>query len=200
MTLEQTVLQCASPALCGIKSACLFSLSKKNPQKEISQIHKWNRELSSCGKTFVIIPRKEKPVLVFIYDKALIELTLNSKDALSYLKEKNYPVTKGSKALIAELIKRLYASNSEDFPHEIGLFLGYPLKDVIAFEKDNGKESKYTGAWQVYGNVQEACQTMQLYKECRDSCFKLLEKGMNITNITLNWLTLKNKMLDKEAC
>lgn len=45
---------------------------------------------------------------------------------------------------------------SEDFPHEIGLFLGYPLEDVAGFMELGPCSCKCTGCWKVYGNVEAA--------------------------------------------
>ncbi len=38
------------------------------------------------------------------------------------------------------------------FPHEIGLFLGYPPEDVCGYIRNKGKCQKCTGHWQVYGD------------------------------------------------
>mgnify|MGYP003106283897 CR=1 FL=1 len=38
---------------------------------------------------------------------------------------------------------RLYKAGQADFPHELGLILGYPLCDVIGFIKNNGQNCLY---------------------------------------------------------
>ena len=50
-------------------------------------------------------------------------------------------------------------AKSDLFPHEIGLFLGYPLGDVIGFIDNGGKNSRCTGCWKVYCNECEAMRT-----------------------------------------
>lgn len=47
----------------------------------------------------------------------------------------------------------------EKFPHEIGLFLDYPLVDVIGFIRNTGKNCKCSGCWKAYGNAKEAEKT-----------------------------------------
>lgn len=44
--------------------------------------------------------------------------------------------------------------NTKNFPHEIGIFLGYPLDDVIGFIEH--KPYYLVGDWKVYQNVNEA--------------------------------------------
>ena len=44
---------------------------------------------------------------------------------------------------------RLYKAGQADFPHELGLILGYPLCDVIGFIKNNGQNCLYCSYWKV---------------------------------------------------
>ena len=43
---------------------------------------------------------------------------------------------------------------SEEFPHEIGVFLGYPLKDVLGFMGYGKKELVEIRNWKIYGDKQ----------------------------------------------
>ena len=45
--------------------------------------------------------------------------------------KKGYPVEKGFDAVLYEPVFRLMRFG--DFPHEIGIFLGYPQEDVVPF-------------------------------------------------------------------
>ena len=42
--------------------------------------------------------------------------------------------------------------NSKDFPHEIGIFLGYPLKDVVGFMGYGNYKFYKTKYWKIYGD------------------------------------------------
>ena len=57
----------------------------------------------------------------------------------------------------------------EKFPHEIGLFLDYPLVDVIGFIRNTGKNCKCSGCWKAYGNAKEAEKTFCKYKNAEKS-------------------------------
>ena len=48
---------------------------------------------------------------------------------------------------MVELVRRL--NGEEAFPHEIGLFLGYPPEDVDAFIKNGAAGEKCIGMWKV---------------------------------------------------
>ena len=58
------------------------------------------------------------------------------------------------------------------FPHEIGLFLGYPPEDVLKYYVKKGKDYLFSGYWKVYTNPEKAIKTFELYDECRAYCIK----------------------------
>ena len=64
-----------------------------------------------------------------------------------------YDSTEPEKA-IEKLKMRL--NETTEFPHEIGLFLGYPVGDVVGFIKNKGKNFKCCGCWKVYCDQCEA--------------------------------------------
>lgn len=70
---------------------------------------------------------------------------------------------------IKERIRQL-----EDFPHEIGLFLSYPIEDVLGFIENRGKNYILNGYWKVYGNEEEARKSFFKYRKCTDVYHKLL--------------------------
>ncbi len=185
MNFEQTVLHCGAPALCGIKPACLLSVNKKTLFNQYSKILQWNLELKNQD-TFIKIARRNKELyLIFIYDKNLLARTIFSIPSQKYLLQKGYRIYEGFDSVLTELLSRL--SNSKSFPHEIGLFLGYPIEDVIGYERNFGCNCKFCGAWAVYGDVESAKSKMKLFKDCSKNCCKLLDKGEEIPSISKKW-------------
>jgi len=83
--------------------------------------------------------------------------------------------------LVAQLASRLCASNS--FPHEIGLFLGYPPEDVDGFVKHKGLHCKHCGCWKVYGNVGRAKALFGQYAICRKACLGCMNQGMTLDQL-----------------
>ncbi|MDR0758852.1 MAG: DUF3793 family protein [Treponema sp.] len=57
---------------------------------------------------------------------------------------------------------------SSQFPHEVGIFLGYPADDVLGFVEHNGQNYKLCGYWKVYGDVERAKACFRQYDECRE--------------------------------
>ncbi|MBR1911802.1 MAG: DUF3793 family protein [Treponema sp.] len=194
MSFEQMIVYFGAPALCGLKSANLLSV--KSNQFSSEKIIELNGKLASLGKRIVAVSRSSANVLLFIYDKSLLYKALCGKAQMLYLMRKSYPVSKGLDAIVKELLFRM--SWQMRFPHEVGLFLGYPLEDVVLFEKDGGRSSKFSGMWQVYGNVEEARRKMMQYRQCSLACSHYFDMGMEFSHITKHYKEISKKISGME--
>ena len=98
-----------------------------------------NRKLVPKGLRFLVLKKTESSVLFYMYRPQLLKKDLFDQEALSILNEAGY-VTSSSDlcSMLHNLMKRL--RESEGFPHEIGLFLGYPPEDVRGFITNGGKK------------------------------------------------------------
>lgn len=63
------------------------------------------------------------------------------------------------------------------FPHEIGIFLDYPLQDVKGFIENKGKNSKYNGLWKVYGDKDASMKLFEKYRKCISVYSELWRSG-----------------------
>ncbi len=178
MGFDETIIHCGAPALCGIKPACLFSMTSKNYASGSEKLHQWQPDFSKDKTFFVPLKKSDGRFLFFVYDRNLLEDVCSNLGNRAYLAEKGYPVQKGFAALLAELLHRLAVN--KDFPHEVGLFLGYPLEDVRGFESQGAKGSKYSGTWKVYGDLESAVHRMNMYKTCTETCMKWLGDGLSV--------------------
>ena len=81
------------------------------------------------------------------------------------------------------LIRRL--CEYEEFPHEIGLFLGYPPEDVYGFIENKADGFKCVGCWKVYGDARAAQKTFARYKKCSDIYAVQYANGRSIERLTV---------------
>ena len=58
------------------------------------------------------------------------------------------------------------------FPHELGVFLEYPLYDIQEFMRQGGKNSKICGYWKVYDREDYAKNIFSLYDDARNELLK----------------------------
>ena len=79
---------------------------------------------------------------------------------------------------INRLAQRIRESDS--FPHEVGVFLDYPLEDVIGFIENAGANYKLCGCHKVYGDEVKAARTFSNYAKCRNFLCGKLNMGNDI--------------------
>ena len=73
----------------------------------------------------------------------------------------------------------------DHFPHEIGLFLDYPLSDVAGFIANRGRNCKLLGCWKVYGDEYAAQKLFARFKKCQDVYSRLWNNGKSILQLTV---------------
>lgn len=82
---------------------------------------------------------------------------LNDDASRELLAESGLPTASVSE-LMGALVGRLrsYYAGRADFPHVLGVVLGYPAEDVLGFMADGGRGAKVVGRWRCYGDVASA--------------------------------------------
>ena len=88
--------------------------------------------------------------------------------------ERGYPCPDPERCIF-HLRRRL--TISETFPHEIGLFLGYPPEDVYGFLQDPDA-CIYSGCWKVYGNADAARLLFARFRACSHKYAQSLAQGI----------------------
>jgi hypothetical protein len=98
-----------------------------------------------------IIEKKLGRVKLFIYNEEALNTILDQKENKRFLFRLGYYQQIDNEQIIDELIFRIRQEN--DFPHEIGLFLGYPMKDVLGFMGYSDQPLIKTQGWKMYGDT-----------------------------------------------
>lgn len=135
---ERYLIDHCSPTLASLKIASLFTYHFKSLDELFENVSKWNRELEEKGIAVTVLQLKSNTALIYVYRKDELKNSLNKIEVSTFMKKCGYKSTTVSYALNM-LRARLEKYNS--FPHEIGVFLGYPLGDVIGFIKNQGRNS-----------------------------------------------------------
>ena len=71
------------------------------------------------------------------------------------------------------------------FPHEIGVFLGYPLEDVLGFIENGGRNCLYCGCWKVYANECAALEAFVRSEKCKSVYQRLFASGCPLSKLTV---------------
>ncbi len=109
---------------------------------------------------YVELKVEKESSLVLFYDPERLTQTLRVSENRAWLQGLGYPADASLDACLSELKRR---AQGESLPHEVGVFVGYPLKDVVGFMRHLPATPLHGGAWRVYGNVVESLRRMRLY-------------------------------------
>ena len=100
----------------------------------------------------------------------------------AFLIEQGYPYLTVEDA-VDLLCARL--SQGGAFPHEIGLFLGYPIDDVVAFIANKGRNCLCCGCWKCYSNACAAQKAFDKFRKCTNVYKRLFACGRSINQLAV---------------
>lgn len=178
--LEELLLKHCAPTLAGIKTASLFSMQCQNSIELKKCVCAWNKRLCLKGLHLCALKCKDGKALLYLYRMRSLNKALSSDDVCQFLSECGY-CCKSPKACICQLKQKIERGDS--FPHEIGVFLGYPLYDTQQFIAQKGKNFSCCGYWKVYGDAKRAEKTFALYKKCSSIYFQKYLEGKSINQL-----------------
>ena len=149
--MEELIVRHCSPTMAGLKTGNLFNCQTEDPEELVAGIRQMNRKFVPRGIRLIPVKYREGKAMMYMYRPAKLEADLADQTAREILSARNYPVSDMDRC-VAHLIRCL--NHQETFPHEIGLFLGYPPEDV---EKAKYKFARFKKCTRVY------CEAFQKY-------------------------------------
>ncbi|PKM51671.1 MAG: DUF3793 domain-containing protein [Firmicutes bacterium HGW-Firmicutes-7] len=183
ITFEYTLAFHCAPTLAKEKTANLMSLNhiKFKAVKDIITVY--NHHFSSEGLAMKILCECSQRTLVFIYHKELLMDYLYIPEIKTYLETAGYDLDiMDLEAILVRLSKRMmkHQQLKKEYPHEIGLFLNYPLEDVTGFIKNSGQNYMLCGYWKVYANLENTKQRFRRYDSLRHHLCEQIKNGHRV--------------------
>ncbi|HMM19832.1 MAG TPA: DUF3793 family protein [Selenomonadales bacterium] len=165
-----------APTLCGSKPSTILSL---RDVRHLALLSIWREcgcaTLQTTALRFKILRRLPSLETVLFYRSDLLEQCLADDHHRWFLSSQGYPVNEGVESCLAVLQERF----RDCCPHEIGLLLGIPLKDVLGFMAMTDLPLTCRGEWCVYGDPAVSLAAMQRFEDDRSSVACLLSSGMS---------------------
>ena len=179
---EDFLVRHSAPTLAGIKTASLFTCPYESREQLLDSVRQMNQRLRGKGLRVLPLRFSEKRALIYIYRPKMLLEDLSDTAALRLLENCGYDTESCGKCIV-RLVQKL--RQDEDFPHEIGLFLGYPPEDVCGFMENKACGCKCVGCWKVYGDEAAAQKKFDQYKKCTRVYCDQLAKGKDIERLTV---------------
>ena len=169
-----------APVLKGVKISNLITMKPGG----------WRKIRAYLKKSRIIcIPLyadAEKEVL-FLYRYEQLERHLKNREVREFLRSCGYESFEVASVLV-RLRRRyqLYAGISKEFPHELGVLLGYPVGDVQGFIDNRGENSLTSRYWKVYQNPKEAEKIFDLYDRVKEQALKEIMCGRTLSHVAVS--------------
>ncbi|MCT4598407.1 MAG: DUF3793 family protein [Vallitalea sp.] len=134
----------------------------------------------SFGVEYIVLKDEDDKKLIMFYNLQLLEQVIFKQENMDLLNEYGY----SNDMSISECLLLLKTKfQTECCPHEIGIFLGYPIKDVKTYISCPYKTCLMTGYWKVYHNVEQATATFNEYDSARNNMMKAVLEGKTIDEV-----------------
>jgi len=127
---EDLIIKHCSPTLAGLKTANLFTCVYTQKQDIECYVRSFNRRFSCKGVIMLPLEFGKTRALIYVFRPTALKRDLSDPQAQSILTSMGYK-SFDSMACLTMLKSRVQMC--PEFPHEIGLFLGYPPEDVRGF-------------------------------------------------------------------
>lgn len=179
---EDHLIRYCAPTLAGIKTASLFTCPYTCVNELRSTVRNLNKRLVPKGLRLLPLRMNETKALMYVYRPSGLQRDLSHQTADRLLKAQGY-CTGSCENCIAQLVRKL--ESCEHFPHEIGLFLGYPPEDVAGFMENKACGCKCTGCWKVYGDVESAKRKFHQFHKCSRIYQQCWENGHSLEQLAV---------------
>lgn len=184
----QTTLQCA-PLLTGIKMSNLLHV-RDDQVEEVFRL--FEHSPISCQVLYSWNHR----VSILLYRREPLRRYLEQKRVKTAMEQFGYCDMQFDDVLkmVAER-NQTYVEGYAEYPHEIGLLLGYPPEDVVGFIENEGRDFLLSGYWKVYGDPIRAQRIFNAYDRARDAVIRMAGNGFGVLDILSYYNILKRKQL-----
>lgn len=171
-----------APTILGEKPATLLSFANSRRFPRLTFWRKFGAVFFRQSTIeWSVVREANDSLTILFYHPGNLEYCLKQKEHCRFLEQFGYKAD----CSLGETIKCLKKRYQNGCPHEIGLLLGIPLKDVLGF-MGKGKEClSCRGMWCIYGDPQPSLAVMEKIDESKTYAAKLLNRGVNPRNILL---------------
>lgn len=178
--IDEKIIKYASPTLAGIKTGSLFKIYLNEVNNLDDTLLFYNSIFSKFNINMFVLYKTNSYILIYLYRINSLKKDLNNNKSLKLLIDLGYPVN-NLDSILSYL--KLRFETLKRTPHELGLFLGYPLEDVLGFIHNKGMNFKLSGCWKVYDNEEKCKIIFDSYKKCKYNNMKLFYMGFSLESL-----------------
>ena len=181
---EKVLIEQCAPTLAGIKPASLFRLCGGSLCSIQESICQWDKQFRPLGIHSVVLKvcLKNLSYLVMIYREQWLRNIVAEEATWRFLSGLGYE--QQELCYLFQRLSQRFCLES-NCPHEVGIFLGYPLEDVLGFIAHKGHNFTCCGYWKCYGDPAAAQKCFDRYRKCTDLYKKRYQSGIPIIQLVV---------------
>lgn len=176
------IISNCAPTLKKQKTASLINFT--NNVRELNVL--WERYKDKVKRklniNFFELKKNENSTVVLFYNDKMLHNSIKDERNIKFLNRFGY--NRGMN--VYECLCLMSRRYQRMCPHEMGVFLGYPIEDVIAFVDYPDVKCKLTGYWKVYYNEERAKIIFSNYDLIKQNVTELILKGYKPTELELD--------------
>ncbi|MGL4911522.1 MAG: DUF3793 family protein [Romboutsia sp.] len=174
------ILGVLGPVILGSKASEILNISSIDIHKE-EKIRDIESFFKNCFKiSYKFITMNDGGVRILFVNKSSLSKVLDNKKCINFLKFIGYPSNITVDEYIDILVNKLH---SNEFPHEIGIFLGYPLKDVVGFMGYGNYKFHETKSWRIYGEPDVSYEIYNKFLRDKNKIKELIDSNSSLEDL-----------------
>ncbi|MEL7597809.1 MAG: DUF3793 family protein [Clostridiaceae bacterium] len=174
----------AAPTIAKQKASYLIIFHEKGKRNLYNLWETYKKDVKKeVSMSIYELKRLQNSTAVLFYNEEEIKNILSEYRYMKFLKELGYSTHMSVDESLL-LLKQRYKTVC---PHEIGVFLGYPMEDVIEFIKNPDSQCLMFGYWKVYHNINYAKKKFEKYDKCKEKVARLILQGIK-PSIIINYI------------
>lgn len=177
---NQLVLQCA-PLIAGLRISNLLVIRR-------CYLLRLHHLLEGSGIRLRVLYAENEKLTILLYHFNLLASYMAARKARELLQMEGYD--KFDVETILSMFARRYhdyRKRRQEFPHELGLLLGYPLEDVEGYIRNAGENFLYIGYWKVYADVPAKRKVFRIFERVTEMLMEMLYWGIGVHDMIISF-------------
>ncbi|WP_195987087.1 DUF3793 family protein [Clostridium sp. D53t1_180928_C8] len=162
--IEKFLIYNASLVISGVKPSATITIKKGNENLYDKWIKYGINFLRAIDIQYINLRECSNALIILIYNEEKLSNYIFNEENKRFLRQLGYSEENDIKKYLDTLKRRYKEFNC---PHELGIFLGFPLNDVKDFMNCKNKKCLSCGYWLVYNNLQEAQEIFNKYDKVK---------------------------------
>lgn len=180
---ESLITYCAA-TLAGHKAGSLFCYRNHPTERWAHILDELMENLGHKGLAARVLCRCSYANQIYVYRPEMLRRTLNDPQVAQFLTSLGYDRLDDLDHTLSQLAAHF--RDKHEFPHELGLFLDYPLADVQGFIAHGGQNYLAKGYWKIYDQADRTQKRFELFKKCSQVYLRCYRAGQPVSRLTVS--------------